>query len=45
MNLDDLSILMTFLAVVLALNLGLAEKQKNGEAIVGPWAPDNPPQL
>jgi hypothetical protein len=32
------------LAVLLALNLDLAQKEKNGEAIVGPWAPDNLPQ-
>jgi hypothetical protein len=31
------------LAVLLALNLELAEKEKGGDAIVGPWAPDNPP--
>jgi hypothetical protein len=33
------------LEVLLALNLELAEKEKNGETIVGPWAPDNPPKL
>ncbi len=33
------------LEVLLALNLELAEKEKGGEAIVGPWAPDNPPKL
>ena len=27
---------------LLALNLELAEKEKNGEAVIGPWAPDNP---
>jgi hypothetical protein len=32
------------LAVLLALNLELAEKEKHGEPIVGPWAPDNPPK-
>jgi hypothetical protein len=32
------------LEVLLALNLELAEKEKNGEAIVGPWAPDKPPK-
>ena len=26
---------------LLALNLELAEKEKNGEAVIGPWAPDN----
>jgi hypothetical protein len=32
------------LEVLLALNLELAEKEKQGEGpIVGPWAPDNPP--
>jgi hypothetical protein len=30
---------------LLALNLELAQKQKGGEAIVGPWVPDNPPKL
>jgi hypothetical protein len=33
-----------FLAVLLALNLELAEKEKGGEAVIGPWAPDNPPK-
>jgi hypothetical protein len=34
------------LEVLLALNLELAEKEQRGEgAIVGPWAPDNPPKL
>ncbi len=33
------------LEVLLALNLELAEKEKNGVAIVGPWAPDKPPKL
>jgi hypothetical protein len=33
------------LAVLLALNLELAEKEKHGEAVIGPWAPDNPPKL
>ncbi|BAW97617.1 DNA modification methyltransferase [[Synechococcus] sp. NIES-970] len=28
---------------LLHLNLALAEKEKNGENIVGPWAIDNPP--
>jgi hypothetical protein len=32
------------LEVLLALNLELAEKEKNGEAIVGPWAPDKLPK-
>ncbi|NJM45074.1 MAG: hypothetical protein HC860_02050 [Alkalinema sp. RU_4_3] len=40
------------LAALLALNLELAEKEKNGVAltsgqsktIVGPWAPDKPPK-
>jgi N-6 DNA Methylase len=31
------------LEVLLALNLELAEKEKRGEAVIGPWAPDNPP--
>jgi SAM-dependent methyltransferase len=31
------------LEVLLALNLELAEKEKSGVAIVGPWAPDRPP--
>ena len=35
-TIDDL------LEKLLALNLELAQKEKNGEAIVGPWAPDNP---
>jgi len=26
---------------LLALNLEVAEKEKNGEAVIGPWAPDN----
>ncbi|QCS50775.1 class I SAM-dependent DNA methyltransferase [Picosynechococcus sp. PCC 11901] len=29
---------------LLGLNLALAEKEKNGENIVGPWAIDNPPK-
>ncbi|ANV88055.1 DNA methyltransferase [Picosynechococcus sp. PCC 7117] len=29
---------------LLHLNLALAEKEKNGENIVGPWAIDNPPK-
>ncbi|ACB00292.1 MULTISPECIES: DNA methyltransferase [Cyanophyceae] len=29
---------------LLDLNLALAEKEKNGENIVGPWAIDNPPK-
>ncbi|ANV91248.1 DNA methyltransferase [Picosynechococcus sp. PCC 8807] len=29
---------------LLELNLALAEKEKNGENIVGPWAIDNPPK-
>jgi hypothetical protein len=33
------------LEVLLALNLELAEKEKQGQAIIGPWAPDNPPKL
>jgi hypothetical protein len=33
------------LAVLLALNLDLAQKEKQGETIIGPWAPDNPPKL
>jgi hypothetical protein len=33
------------LAVLLALNLELAEKEQQGKGpIVGPWAPDNPPE-
>ncbi|NEO86979.1 MAG: class I SAM-dependent DNA methyltransferase [Spirulina sp. SIO3F2] len=32
------------LAKLLELNLELAEKEKNGEAVVGPWAIDNPPE-
>jgi len=28
---------------LLALNLELAEKEQQGEAIVGPWALDRPP--
>jgi hypothetical protein len=28
---------------LLALNLELAQKEKNGESVVGPWAPDDPP--
>jgi hypothetical protein len=32
------------LEVLLALNLELAEKEKGGDAIVGPWAPDKPPK-
>ena len=30
---------------LLSLNLELAEKEKQGEAIIGPWSPDNPPKL
>ena len=29
---------------LLALNLDVAEKEKNGESVVGPWAPDKPPE-
>ena len=29
---------------LLALNLELAEKEKQGEPVIGPWAPDNPPK-
>ena len=32
------------LAQLLALNLELAEKEKRGEPVIGPWAIDNPPQ-
>ena len=28
---------------LLALNLELAEKEKRGESVIGPWAIDNPP--
>ena len=28
---------------LLALNLEVAEKEKNGESVIGPWAPDKPP--
>ena len=39
-TIDDL------LEKLLALNLELAEKEKNGgSAIVGPWAPDNVPKV
>ncbi|MBD2325298.1 DNA methyltransferase [Alkalinema sp. FACHB-956] len=30
---------------LLALNLELAEKEKQGQSVIGPWAPDNPPKL
>ena len=30
---------------LLSLNLELAEKEKLGESVIGPWAPDNPPKL
>ena len=26
----------------LALNLEIAEKEKRGESVIGPWAPDDP---
>jgi hypothetical protein len=50
-NLDDL-ILKAYgfsktddlLEEFLALNLDVAQKEKNGESVVGPWAPDNPPK-
>ena len=29
---------------LLALNLEVAEKEKNGESVIGPWAPDKPPE-
>ena len=29
---------------LLTLNLEVAEKEKNGESVVGPWAPDKPPE-
>ena len=29
---------------LLALNLEVAEKEKNGESAIGPWAPDDPPK-
>lgn len=29
---------------LLHLNLELAEKEKQGEKIIGPWAMDNPPK-
>ena len=29
---------------LLHLNLELAEKEKQGEKIIGPWAVDNPPK-
>jgi hypothetical protein len=28
-----------------AINLELAEKEKRGEPVIGPWAPDNPTKL
>ncbi|MGI0492331.1 hypothetical protein ACN4EG_11150 [Alkalinema pantanalense CENA528] len=30
---------------LLTLNLELADKEKRGEPVIGPWAPDNPPKL
>ena len=29
---------------LLTLNLEVAEKEKNGESVIGPWAPDNVPE-
>jgi hypothetical protein len=29
----------------MTLNLELAEKEKQGQPIIEPWAPDNPPKL
>ena len=29
---------------LLTLNLEVAEKEKNGESVIGPWAPDNVPK-
>ena len=29
---------------LLALNLEVAEKEKNGESVIGSWAPDNVPK-